>query len=579
MNMNSISDAGTRFARRAQDDTYTREKRAIAEVRADECRLYFQGFDQFAQQEVLNVGGFGVVVKYAQADAQGRVLRHFVVKIPREYDNTDGERNILMFQREYVWNVIERTGGRGSVSHDSNSGKTHVEDIPMSMLAYLLSVTRACIGLAWPRLTADEATEMALSGEIPRIPETTEEIGPTAPVSIVHFDFDPSNVIIGDFQDNAPEHSLQPVFKLGDFGLTQEVTSQTTVDELNEWQNGGKHGYRAPEQMIGRELGKRGLFTPDLLTYGPHTNIWGMGVTMFALITKTKPPRIPQFASYTCTLQGQDADTYGWFLTQTEENRPVGAASIYATYPEELRHLVARCMAAETLQRPTLGYLLPVIQQHIAQGDELERQGRSPFGESDAHIERFCREYIVGAASATGASTREDDAEEEEARDVLGDLGFPGGQVAARAARRSQSRSRGGGGGGGGGSSQRQDSRFWGQGGGSVGAQSVSQAYAEAESQLLAQQQEMQRRQSSTENTVILGNTMNMGNNMAMGNNMYSNNNNNNNLFGPGGAIFGGGNVDPANSSFSYGPQGGAGGSSQQQDSRFWGQGNNGAGG
>ncbi|KAK8008959.1 hypothetical protein PG991_011510 [Apiospora marii] len=498
MNMNSISDAGTRFARRAQDDTYTREKRAIAEVRADECRLYFQGFDQFAQQEVLNVGGFGVVVKYAQADAQGE-------------------------------------------SSDTSSSRYP-------------EITRACIGLAWPRLTADEATEMALSGEIPRIPETTEEIGPTAPVSIVHFDFDPSNVIIGDFQDNAPEHSLQPVFKLGDFGLTQEVTSQTTVDELNEWQNGGKHGYRAPEQMIGRELGKRGLFTPDLLTYGPHTNIWGMGV-------------------------GQDADTYGWFLAQTEENRPVGAASIYATYPEELRHLVARCMAAETLQRPTLGYLLPVIQQHIAQGDELERQGRSPFGESDAHIERFCREYIVGAASATGASTREDDAEEEEARDVLGDLGFPGGQVAARAARRTQSRSRGGGGGGGGGSSQRQDSRFWGQGGGSGGAQSVSQAYAEAESQLLAQQQEMQRRQSSTENTVILGNTMNMGNNMAMGNNMCSSNNNNNNLFGPGGAIFGGGNVGPANSSFSYGPQGGAGGSSQQQDSRFWGQGNNGAGG
>lgn len=55
---------------------------------------------------------------------------------------------------------------------------------------------------------------MATSGEICRLPETTEEIGPNAPVSIVHFDIDPSNVLIGDFQDNAPEHGVQPVFKV-----------------------------------------------------------------------------------------------------------------------------------------------------------------------------------------------------------------------------------------------------------------------------------------------------------------------------------------------------------------------------
>ncbi|KAK8122028.1 hypothetical protein PG984_010698 [Apiospora sp. TS-2023a] len=168
---------------------------------------------------------------------------------------------------------------------------------------------------------------------------------------------------------------------------------------------------------------------------------------MFALITKTKPPRIPQFSPYNCTLQGYDADTYGWFLAQTEENRPIGAAEIYATYPEELRHLVARCMALDPLQRPTLGYLLPVIQQAIAQGDELERQGRNEIGERDTDIEAFCIEYIVGVKPEPSASNREDDAgddEGEEARDVLGELGFPGQQSAARAARRTQSQSQGG---------------------------------------------------------------------------------------------------------------------------------------
>ncbi|KAK7985320.1 hypothetical protein PG988_002942 [Apiospora saccharicola] len=507
---------GTRLARRKKENTYDREKRDQGEVRAEECREYFQEFPQFAQREVLSVGGFGVVVKFAQVDAEGRTLRHFVVKIPREYENNDGGEDIVMFQREYLWNVLIwldqypignplengpfHKGNESFYSQDSpwylfmeylphgdlrellyRLNEREEADpfvlvqaqIPARLMwriflcrkytgdkqpssspfytatsiaereTYFLSVTRACIGLAWPRLTYEEAGEMAVSGEVQRIPEVVEEIGPIAPASIVHFDFDPANVIIGDFQDNAPEHALQPVFKLADFGLTQEVTAQTTVEELKKWQNGGKTGYRAPEQVLGRLQGDLGLVTPDLTTYGPHTNVWGMGVTMFALITKTKPPRIPQFSPYTCTLQDQDADTYGWFLAQTEENRPIGAADIYAKYPEELRHLVARCMALDPLQRPTLGYLLPVIQQAIAQGDELELQGRNEIGERDADIEAFCIEYIVGVKSEPSVSNREEDAEAEEARDVLGDLAFPGQQNAARAARRTQSQSRG----------------------------------------------------------------------------------------------------------------------------------------
>jgi len=69
--------------------------------------------------------------------------------------------------------------------------------------------------MAWPRLNLEEAAVMAFEpGQVVPAPETLEEIGPTAPANIVHFDIDPSNVLIGDFQDDAPEHAVQPVFKV-----------------------------------------------------------------------------------------------------------------------------------------------------------------------------------------------------------------------------------------------------------------------------------------------------------------------------------------------------------------------------
>ncbi|KAK8132515.1 hypothetical protein PG999_000688 [Apiospora kogelbergensis] len=250
-------------------------------------------------------------------------------------------------------------------------------------------------------------------GNVTPIRETLEEIGPAAPANIVHFDIDPSNIMIGDFQDEAPEHAVQPVFKLGDFGLTQEITGQYDRAALIRLQYGGKHGYRAPEQERGKDLVELGLFEPDIDTYGIHTNIWGIGVV---------------------------ADSYGWFLVEDAAKVPRGMETLYQRFPAELRELVARCMCSDSQQRPTLGYLLPAIQHYIAQGDALEAQGRSPPGENNADLEQFCREFILGNQSEASTISQED--EEDEARDGLGPLPGAAVQAAGNAfRRRSQSRS------------------------------------------------------------------------------------------------------------------------------------------
>ncbi|KAK8061466.1 hypothetical protein PG994_007832 [Apiospora phragmitis] len=342
--MNFLTLRGTPYSRPAQGNPFVRARELFGTIRAEECRQYFSAFGQFTYQEVLGVGGFGVVVKYAQTDAQGRHLRYFVVKVPRRTDSKDGGENAANFQKEFICNVPRD--------------------------AYFSPVIRACIGIAWPRLTADEATEMAIiPGQLRPIPETIKEIRPIAPVSIVHFDIDPSNVLLGDFHDDAPEHAIQPVFK-----VLIEGTS------------------------TGHGVGETGPFHPGFNTYGPHTNVYGVGTASSH----------PLFSSQDCILQGQNASTYGWLLVQNDAGPPAGAEALYRKYPGRSEN-----------SWPA---------HYIAEGDALEAQGRSPQGENNADIERFCLDYIVGTPSLTSASTRQttDDEEAGEARDGLGGLGLAG---------------------------------------------------------------------------------------------------------------------------------------------------------
>lgn len=261
------------------------------------------------------------------------------------------------------------------------------------------------------------------------------------------------------------------------------------------------------EQVHGRELGHRGLFTPDLNTYGPHTNVWGMGVVSQShWLMLSHPhaylPILPSRYSTDVTDVGPTVHVCPHYQNETPADSQVHRAPMQPAGPG--RDHVRLVPGANRRKPPDWGggHIHDVPGGAAAPRGPLHGR-RSPGAPDaglpaardpaahlagDADIEAFCLEFIVGMKSEPSAASAraddDDDDEEGEARDVLGDLGFPGQQAAARAARR-QSQSQGGGGGGG--SSQQQDSRFWGQGGGNGAGQSVSQAYAEAESQLLAQ--------------------------------------------------------------------------------------------
>ncbi|OTA94629.1 hypothetical protein M434DRAFT_10577 [Hypoxylon sp. CO27-5] len=154
--------------------------------------------------------------------------------------------------------------------------------------------------------------------------------------NLVHFDIDPQNILIDgleiDVNDMAPwqevreaarqriiddggpdvpfrdisrvdkrtdrldhEHELVPKLKLADFGLA------TMIKQDKRKRAHGKSGYYAPEQFAhnwdaipGQEDGTHLADSTIAGFYGPHTNIWGIALCMFMLITKCYPPMPPQ---------------------------------------------------------------------------------------------------------------------------------------------------------------------------------------------------------------------------------------------------------------------------------------------
>ncbi|KAI1080422.1 hypothetical protein F5B20DRAFT_589492 [Whalleya microplaca] len=162
--------------------------------------------------------------------------------------------------------------------------------------------------------------------------------------------------------------------------------------------NCGRPDYMAPEQRDRvRPLEENAL--------GPHTNIWNVGLLMFNALTlyhtddEDWEPRV-------CPItmpdgEAKDLNTWAPFL--------VGANDMvydqFKVYSIELRTLIARCMADDRRDRPSLHELLDTIERNIAAGDRAAYEARDeekapvdvkvpPAVEDDDLLRRFFQEYL-----------------------------------------------------------------------------------------------------------------------------------------------------------------------------------------
>ncbi|KAI0427339.1 kinase-like domain-containing protein [Xylaria sp. FL1042] len=280
--------------------------------------------------------------------------------------------------------------------------------IPNRVLwSFWLCLVRACLGMQYPPrkfhprrredppedIDGQPSVSVDMLGKVVGADLFEEVPDPRkrwAAKRMVHFDIDPKNILITgvDALARDEEHRLVPRLKLADFGLAAEVKPRKRNVYYYKYRGQTKFGYYAPEQFCRdweyivkpeggqvMEDGPEVSEQPVAGNYGPATNVWGIGLVMWQLMTWMMPPVPPQLQVKRGFHTNLPYNYCALLLTDDD----------YNGYDLELRQTVARCLAAEPKKRPTLMQLLRAAKKGVEKRFD---------GETDELVRVFVQEHI-----------------------------------------------------------------------------------------------------------------------------------------------------------------------------------------
>ncbi|KAI1325851.1 kinase-like domain-containing protein [Xylariaceae sp. FL0255] len=298
----------------------------------------------------------------------------------------------------------------------SRLNERNVTQIPNRVLwGFWLCLVRACLAMQYPprrfhpgRSLPDPDDEAGYDEEesdtigVDVSAATGKRVGndlfETEPVArrrwaasrIVHFDIDPNNVLIGGLDPNCGdnEHDIVPRLKLADFGLAQKIRPNKNNEYYRAFRRFAKWGYFAPEQFgeewdyikkpDGSLIDEEG---PEIAeqkiagNYGAHTNVWGIALTMWQLITRSMAPLPPR---------RQDPPPG---MTDVHYAQDI-QSSQYTWLDPDLRLTIQRCMAHDPSHRPSLRQLFTGARNGVS---------KIFAAESDELIEDWVQKFIFDA--------------------------------------------------------------------------------------------------------------------------------------------------------------------------------------
>ncbi|KAI1468339.1 kinase-like domain-containing protein [Daldinia caldariorum] len=199
------------------------------------------------------------------------------------------------------------------------------------------------------------------------------------------------------------EHIFIPKLKLGDFGLAQEIKSYKRNDYYVRRRATGKYWFYAPEQFgaeweripadpDGQEAGENQIAG----RYCSATNVWGIALTMWVLITQRIPPMPPQAQIPPGINIPKNADRIDELLWHIQPGMPVSYCALlmdgdFEYIDEDLRTAIYQCMYHQPNYRPTVEELLLQAQEGISR--------RYP-DEDDDVVNRWVSEYVLNAPTS-----------------------------------------------------------------------------------------------------------------------------------------------------------------------------------
>ncbi|KAI2621016.1 hypothetical protein GGS26DRAFT_302223 [Hypomontagnella submonticulosa] len=204
---------------------------------------------------------------------------------------------------------------------------------------------------------------------------------------LVHMNIQPAHIFIDDLSyfSGTREHAMVPGLRIGDHTRTKQVKANKSNLYYTNLRTEGTYGFYAPEQF-GVEWDHIATLDPNgwevsesqnAGSFGPWTNIWGIAITMWTLITKMLPPVPPQ--------------------RSTDPNEPVHYCALllddpkYAYIDPLFREILMRCMRHDYWERPTLEQLQISVNQGLPRMYE---------GETDAFITGWVKRMVCGSAEA-----------------------------------------------------------------------------------------------------------------------------------------------------------------------------------
>ncbi|KAK4224773.1 hypothetical protein QBC38DRAFT_547369 [Podospora fimiseda] len=217
---------------------------------------------------------------------------------------------------------------------------------------------------------------------------------------LIHFDLDPSNILVGDFNLSKDKtHSMIPILKIGDLGLMNKMKEHKKRSAEMMWgtRATGKpfSGWLAPEQFH-EEWDYLWNPLPDRETdprtkpkvagqYSWRTNVYWIGLNMFCLLTRFYPPKIPipywMGVEYitdekTGKTTRREPWTYAGYLMRPD---------VIQEYDVDLLKTICYCMADDPMHRPDLKDLDRKIKWKLAQ--------HWP-GETDADTRKWAADFF-----------------------------------------------------------------------------------------------------------------------------------------------------------------------------------------
>jgi hypothetical protein len=314
------------------------------------------GMEEEKQNHVLTAGARHIVQRVVLVDG------------PEEERTAQGRNRRRMDASDDV--LLIEFMRRGDLNGILNKASLRKKPFPSQVLWQIFDcLFRGVVGMAFPG-------EWAWPGENPereRIPQRTEWFDGlmqmrlnTVNNTMVHFDLDPLNILVGDFDDH--EHNIVPVVKIADLGLAQNVDMQFRLKSRRMWESRrlGKLHIYTPEQFAEewdyiKEAPIYHLDSTERETAGNYhwwTNMYQVAQVMWQLITLCYLEWPPVLEEYYETLpDGSEAKrwSYGAVLLSEEFNHIDPA----------LRQLVAICMNHNPLDRPNMAHIDTTMKRYV----------------------------------------------------------------------------------------------------------------------------------------------------------------------------------------------------------------------